>query len=171
MARTAPPARSPLPPAGGEGWARGDGASPVPGWATSPGQAAGADLHVGRKLREARIQRGLSLAELAAGLGVSTPQARKYEAGRNAMPATRLPALAATLGVDLGFFFEGLHTEQRAGPYRPMLPTRPRMLLDLVRATDALPEAGLAALLAAARAFAGQGGTGEGGTGQGGTAA
>lgn len=129
------------------------GASPP----SCPLQAAGADLHVGRRLREARIQRGLSLAELAAELGVSTPQARKYEAGRNAVPATRLPSLAAALGVDLGFFFEGLHTEQRAGPYRPLLPTRPRMLLDLVRATDAVPESGLAALCAAARAFAGQG--------------
>jgi len=118
-------------------------------------QVAGADLHVGRRIREARVQRGLSLAELAAGLGVSTAQARKYEAGRNAIPATRLPALAACLGVDLGWFFEGLHTEQRVGPYRPLLPTRPRMLLDLVRASDALPDAGLAALCAAARAFAG----------------
>jgi transcriptional regulator with XRE-family HTH domain len=118
-------------------------------------QIAGADLHVGRRIREARIQRGLSLAELAAQLGVSTPQARKYEAGRNAIPATRLPALAAALGVDLGYFFEGLHDEQRVGPYRPHLPTRPRMLLDLVRASDALPDAGLAALCAAARAFAG----------------
>ncbi len=125
--------------------------------ASSPDQVAGADLHVGRRIREARIQRGVSLAELGAHLGVSTPQARKYEAGRNAIPATRLPALAAALGVDVAFFFEGLETEQRVGPYRPLLPTRPRMLLDLVRASDALPDSGLAALLAAARAFAGQG--------------
>ena len=48
--------QSPLPPTGGEGWVRG-GSPP-----TSPAQAAGADLHVGRRLREARVQRGLSLA-------------------------------------------------------------------------------------------------------------
>lgn len=188
-----PTAPGPLPPTGGEGWARagmpgtpppepaiesplpptgGDGppydAPLQPGilpemrvadatTAIAPAAIVSADRHVGRRIREARIQRGLSLAELGARLGVSTPQARKYEAGRNAIPATRLPALAAGLGVDLAFFFEGLHTEQRAGSYRPLLPTRPRMLLDLIRATDAVPEAGLLALCAAARAFAGEG--------------
>lgn len=109
------------------------------------------DRHVGRRIRERRVQSGLSLAELAAALGVSTQQARKYETGSNGVPATRLPGLAALLGVTPDWFFEGV---EAAGTYRPMLPTRPRMLLDLVRAGETLPEGGLAALLAAARAFA-----------------
>ena len=118
---------------------------------------AAADQHVGRRVRELRVQRGLSLAEVAASLGVSTQQVRKYEAGRNGIPAARLPALAGCLGVPLAWFFDGLETEQQVGPYRPLLPTRPRMLLDLVRASDAVPEAGLRALCAAARAFAAAG--------------
>lgn len=111
-----------------------------------------ADRHVGRRLRERRVQRGLSLAELAEAIGVSIQQARKYEAGLNGIPATRLPCLAAVLGVSPAWFFEEL--EGAAGSYRPVLPTRPRMLLDLVRATDELPESGLVALCEAARALA-----------------
>jgi len=111
-----------------------------------------ADRHVGRRLRERRVQRGLSLAELAATLGVSTQQARKYEAGLNGIPAVRLPTLAAALAVTTEWFFEEL--EDGARPYRPVLPTRPRMLMDLVRATDELPDSGLTALCAAARALA-----------------
>ena len=114
-----------------------------------------ADIHVGRRVRERRVQRGLSLAMLATALGVSTQQVRKYEAGCNGIPAARLPVLAAFLGVSVCWLFDGLETQQQVGPYRPMLPTRPRMLLDLVRATDTVPEPGLAALCAAARAFAG----------------
>lgn len=113
---------------------------------------AAADRHVGRRLRERRVQRGLSLAEMAGALGVSTQQARKYEAGLNGIPAARLPDLAALLGVPPAWFFEGL--QDGIGPYRPVLPTRPRMLLDLVRATDELEETRLAALCEAARALA-----------------
>lgn len=116
---------------------------------------ARADRHVGRRVRERRVQRGLSLAEMASALGISTVQARKYEAGLNAIPATRLPAVAAVLGVEPGWFFEELEAEAL---YRPLLPTRPRMLLDLVRATDDLPETGLDALCAAARALAARAG-------------
>jgi transcriptional regulator with XRE-family HTH domain len=109
-----------------------------------------ADRHVGRRLRERRVQRGLSLAELAAVLGVSTQQARKYEAGVNGIPAVRLPDLAKRLGVTTAWFFEELED----GAYRPLLPTRPRMLLDLVRTTDDLPDGRLVALCEAARALA-----------------
>jgi transcriptional regulator with XRE-family HTH domain len=112
--------------------------------------AAAADRHAGRRLRERRVQSGLSLAELAAALGVSTQQLRKYETGSNAVPAARLPMLAALLGVEPEWFFE----EIAGSAYRPLLPTRPRMLLDLVRTGEALPEAGLRALCEAARALA-----------------
>jgi transcriptional regulator with XRE-family HTH domain len=111
-----------------------------------------ADQHVGRRVRERRVQQGLSLAELACALGVSTQQARKYEAGVNGIPAGRMPELAALLGVPPGWFFEEL--EDAVEVYRPVLPTRPRMLLDLVRTTEELPESGLEALCEAARALA-----------------
>jgi len=108
-----------------------------------------ADRHVGQRLRERRVQRGLSLAELATAIGISIQQLRKYEAGLNGIPVFRLPVLAAFLGVGSAWFFEGL-----GATYRPELPTRPRMLLELVRATDTLPDSGLTALCEAARALA-----------------
>ena len=114
--------------------------------------AMAADRHVGRRLRERRVQRGLSLAALAEAIGVSIQQARKYEAALNGIPAVRLPRLAAVLGVTTAWFFEEL--EDGAALYRPVLPTRPRMLLDLVRAMDELLESGLVALCEAARALA-----------------
>jgi transcriptional regulator with XRE-family HTH domain len=119
---------------------------------TAPRRAALADRHVGRRLRERRVQRGLSLAGLAEALGVSTQQLRKYEAGVNSVPAARLPGLGLLLGVSPTWFFEEL--DDVAGSYRPLLPTRPRMLLDLVRTTDELPDSGLVALCEAARALA-----------------
>jgi transcriptional regulator with XRE-family HTH domain len=111
-----------------------------------------ADRHVGRRLRERRVQRGLSLAEIAGALGISIQQARKYETGVNGIPVARLPQLATLLGVAPDWFFEELPNS--TGIYRPVLPTRPRMLLDLVRTTDELPESGLIALCEAARALA-----------------
>lgn len=113
--------------------------------------AAAADRHVGRRLRERRLQRGMPLAGLAPALGLSVQQLRKYEAGVNGIPASRLPQLAALLGVAPAWFFEEL---EAAAIYRPTLPTRPRMLLDLVRASDDLPETRLLALCEAARALA-----------------
>jgi transcriptional regulator with XRE-family HTH domain len=114
-----------------------------------------ADRHVGRRIRERRVQRGLSLAVMSAELGVSIQQARKYEAGLNGIPAARLPRLAAILGVTPAWFFEEL--EAGGTLYRPVLPTRPRMLMDLVRFTDDLPESRLVALCEAARALAAAG--------------
>ena len=93
-----------------------------------PGPTA-ADRHVGLRVRERRIQIGLSLAQLADGLGVTAQQARKYESGRNGVPADRLAPLARALGVPISWLFDGL---PRDGRYAPELPTRPRMLMDIV---------------------------------------
>ena len=93
--------------------------------------ASAADRHVGSRLRERRLQRGLSLATLAQALGVSVQQLHKYEAGVNGIPASRLPLLARLLGVMPGWFFEELEAQVA---YRPALPTRPRMLLEAIRA-------------------------------------
>jgi transcriptional regulator with XRE-family HTH domain len=116
------------------------------------GLAAAMNRHVGQRVRERRLHLGLSLEQLAMALGVTAQQARKYEAGRNALPAGRLAALAAVLRVPIGWFFAGL---QGAEAYAPILPTRPRMLLDIVRNFERIdsPDRRLA-LLQAARALA-----------------
>jgi len=116
-----------------------------------PGPTA-ADRHVGLRIRERRIQIGLSLAQLADGLGVTAQQARKYENGRNGVPADRLAPLAQTLGVPISWFFDGLPQD---GRYAPQLPTRPRMLMDIVRNFDLIrDDERREALCQAARVFA-----------------
>lgn len=142
-------------PRGGVGARPAAGAAAVVG-GRPPSLAAAVDRHVGQRLRERRIQLGLSLAQLAAALGVSTQQVRKYEAGCNGLPASRLADLAAVLGVEMGWLFEGLSPEgDGAAGYVPGLPTRPRMLLDIVRNFERIegPER-QAALCEAARALA-----------------
>jgi transcriptional regulator with XRE-family HTH domain len=110
------------------------------------------DRHVGQRVRERRLHLGLSLDQLAAALGVTAQQARKYEAGRNALPAGRLAALASVLQVPIGWFFSGLSD---AEAYAPILPTRPRMLLDIVRNFERIDRLDRQlALLQAARALA-----------------
>lgn len=54
---------------------------------------------VGRRMREARLQRGLSRRDFGAKLGVSPQQIYKYESGRDAVPLHRLLTLAAIVGV------------------------------------------------------------------------
>jgi transcriptional regulator with XRE-family HTH domain len=81
---------------------------------------------VGARLRELRIAaRALATGDL---IGVTYPQAHKYETGINRMSASRLFALAAVLGVDVGAFFEGLAAPDAIGHI-----TKQRQVVDLAR--------------------------------------
>jgi transcriptional regulator with XRE-family HTH domain len=71
-------------------------------------RAQDADRHVGRRLRERRITLDLTQAELAERLSITFQQLAKYERGINRISAGRLWALARALGVEVGWFFEGL---------------------------------------------------------------
>lgn len=59
------------------------------------------DLYVGGKIREARIRRGMSQAELAQRIGITYQQAHKYERGVNRTSASRLLLIAGALGVEI----------------------------------------------------------------------
>lgn len=52
--------------------------------------------------------RGLTQAEIADRIGITLQQLSKYERGVNRLSAGRLWALARALGVEVGWFFEGL---------------------------------------------------------------
>ena len=65
------------------------------------------DVHVGKRLKEGRMLRGLNQAALSDAAGVSYQQIQKYEKGVNRMSADRLVAFADVLGVTPGWFFEG----------------------------------------------------------------
>ena len=71
---------------------------------------------------------GLTQQGLADLIGVTYQQAHKYENGVNRIAAGRLYTIAQVLGVDVGYFFEGL---QSAAPGEPSL--QQRVFLDLAR--------------------------------------
>jgi len=70
------------------------------------------DIHVGQRLRLARILRGLSQDELGKEVGVTFQQIQKYERGTNRVSAGRLVALAKALELEILFFFQDLDDAQ-----------------------------------------------------------
>ena len=110
------------------------------------------DRRVGLRLRERRLLLGLTQQELAELLGVTYQQAHKYEKGVNRIAAGRLFTLAQVLGVEVGYFFEGLGGGA-AGGFR--LTGQQRLLLELTRSFTAIADGRQrAALCDLARALA-----------------
>lgn len=85
------------------------------------------EKYVGQRIRERRTMLGLTQQQLAEMIGVTYQQAHKYERGINRVSAGRLFEIAKVLGVDIGFFYEGMNTEDGR------LNERQRMCLDLAR--------------------------------------
>jgi transcriptional regulator with XRE-family HTH domain len=67
------------------------------------------DIYVGERLRQRRIELGISQRELAAELGLSHQQVQKYECATDRISASRLFRISKILDVTLPFFFEGRH--------------------------------------------------------------
>ena len=74
------------------------------------------DQHVGERIRLLRTERGLTQEQLAAALEVSYQQVQKYETGANRISAGRIYEIARKLGVDIGYFFDGLAGGESATP-------------------------------------------------------
>lgn len=70
------------------------------------------DVLVGQRIRALRCAQGMSQAELGQKVGVRFQQIQKYESGANRVSASRLLALAQTLGVQVGHFFDGLEPDE-----------------------------------------------------------
>ena len=64
--------------------------------------------HVGRRLREVRMDRGLTQAELGLAVGVATPQIQKYEARKDRISATMPHGLPRHFRAPIAAFFGGL---------------------------------------------------------------
>jgi transcriptional regulator with XRE-family HTH domain len=86
------------------------------------------DRHIGSRLRQKRVLHGLTQQGLADLIGVTYQQAHKYENGVNRISAGRLYVIARVLGVDVGYFFEGLQGES----VKEQTPQQ-RVFLDLAR--------------------------------------
>ena len=74
-------------------------------------RAQDVDRHVGARMRERRIMLGLTQQQMAELIGVTYQQAHKYEKGINRIAAGRLYHMAQALGVEVGYFFEGLGSD------------------------------------------------------------
>jgi transcriptional regulator with XRE-family HTH domain len=91
------------------------------------------------------------LAEL---IGVTCQQAHKYEKGVNRIAAGRLYTIAQALGVEVGFFYDGIGAEP--GAFAPT--TKQRRLLELSRSFGGITsQRQQEALCSLARALAGSG--------------
>jgi len=66
------------------------------------------DKRIGQRVKQRRLETGMSQERLAELLGVTFQQIQKYEKGVNRVAASRLFELASALGVGLAYFFEGL---------------------------------------------------------------
>jgi transcriptional regulator with XRE-family HTH domain len=97
-------------------------------------RAEDVDRNVGARVRQRRVMLGLTQQQMADLIGVTYQQAHKYEKGINRVAAGRLYQMARVLGVDIGYFFEGLN-ENSAVEASP----KQRMLLELARNFISIP--------------------------------
>ncbi len=70
------------------------------------------DIHVGSRVRMRRMMVGMSQEKLGEALGLTFQQIQKYEKGANRIGASRLHQIAAALGVQIEFFYEGAPTPE-----------------------------------------------------------
>ncbi|MDR0773449.1 MAG: helix-turn-helix domain-containing protein [Wolbachia pipientis] len=62
-------------------------------------------MQLGKKIKQLRLDRGLTQTELGKRIGVSYRQIQKYENGSNHILASRLYDLAKALSIDVADFF------------------------------------------------------------------
>jgi transcriptional regulator with XRE-family HTH domain len=99
---------------------------------SNPKAAGNIDTLIGAKIRRYRTEAGFSQAELGQPWALPSNRCKKCENGKNRVTVARLAQMAATLGVPLTSFLEGLPdlTQQRrgsAGP-RPDVPLADQLL-------------------------------------------
>lgn len=63
------------------------------------------DIQIGKKIRQWRLTRGLTQAQLGEKIGVTFQQIQKYENGINRVLVSRLYDLAIALSIDISQFF------------------------------------------------------------------
>ena len=75
---------------------------------TSPKEPQAVDRHVADRIRQKRIELGITQETLGKVLGVTFQQVQKYERGTNRISAGRLFEIANLFEVEVSYFFEGL---------------------------------------------------------------
>lgn len=95
-----------------------------------------ADIHVGARIRQFRLEAGLTQQALADRLGIRPQQIQKYETYENRVSASRLWEISQILSRPIAAFFSGIPNTE---PDLAQLPIT-RETCDLVRYFRRLPE-------------------------------
>lgn len=74
------------------------------------------DLHVAHRIRERRLDLGMSQQKLAAAVGVTFQQIQKYESGKNRISTSRLEGICDALGIRRDYVYEGFNEDGAAAP-------------------------------------------------------
>ena len=94
------------------------------------------DNYVGGRIKERRVELGLSQSAVAVQLGLTFQQVQKYERGYNRVSASRLYDLSKILRVDIAYFFEGFRDDD--------IPKAPEAwspdIWELINAFNNMPE-------------------------------
>ena len=101
------------------------------------------DVHVGKRIRHRRWLAGMTQQQLAESVGIKFQQIQKYETGANRVSASRLWDIAASMDVNVAFFFEGLDANAQGHQAVTGVPADllgDKEALDLVRSYYAIPE-------------------------------
>lgn len=100
------------------------------------------DVHIGKRLREARLTRGMSQQALGEALNISFQQVQKYERGSNRIGGSRLWSISNVLETPVGFFFEGLDAKGRSKKMPSLVPEGrlDRRTVELARALKDLKD-------------------------------
>lgn len=85
------------------------------------------DIHFGKRLRELRISRKVTQANLAEASNISFQQVQKYECGTNRISISRLTEFAEFFGISASYFFAGL--DEKPTTHEPSNPQE----LDLLK--------------------------------------
>ncbi len=113
---------------------------------TGPKAATALDGLVGSRVRQRRMQAGLTLDQLAQALGITVPQVQKYETGKNRIGASRLHQIAGLLGAPISDFFAAQEStaapaqDDRAQPDRSVFADRATIELAIAFNRIASPE-------------------------------
>lgn len=84
------------------------------------------DISIGKRVKNARVMRGYSRAQLAAAVGISHQQLAKYETGENRITAGRLYCIAEFLNYPLISFVKDEHEE-------PVFMPQDRLFTEIAR--------------------------------------
>jgi len=63
-------------------------------------------IYVGQRIRQIRVEKGMSVEEVAYKTGIDAQNLRKYELGRQEMKISMLNRIVESLGIDFGILLE-----------------------------------------------------------------